>query len=146
LPVNSLTLRRIDLAMQGEWTGELVIDRLEAVFQRNPDAAMYSVPAVSDLPYEEPIEGLRLIQATALALGLDSPARIHLLYHARARGTGEPIYKLCQIRSWKRGTHYRRVIAASIAVAEWLNARATRTDHLTRRQSEGVTAPPKKGG
>jgi hypothetical protein len=106
--------------MHVEWTGALVIGRLKVAFRRNPDAAMFSVP--SDLSCEGPIEGVRLIQATALALGLDSPARIHLLYHARALGIGEPIYKLCQNRSWSPPTHYKQVTAASIAVAEWLNA------------------------
>jgi hypothetical protein len=81
--------------MLGEWTAEQVIGGLEAAFRRNPDAAMYSVSPVSDLPCEGRIEDPHLIQATALALGLDSPARIHLLYHARALGTGESIYKLC---------------------------------------------------
>jgi len=108
--------------MHVEWTGALVIGRLKEAFRRNPEAAMFSVP--SDLP-EGPIEGLRLIRATALALGLDSSARIHLLYHARALGAGEAIYKLCQNRSWSPSTHYKRVTAASIAVAEWLNATAS---------------------
>jgi hypothetical protein len=110
--------------MHVEWTGALVVGRLKVAFRRNPDAAMFSVP--DDLSFEGPIEGLHLIQATALALGLHSPARIHLLYHARALGTREPIYKLCQNRSWSLPTHYSRVNAASTAVAEWLNATGSR--------------------
>ena len=105
------------------WTGELVINRLEAAFRMHPNAAMFS--ACSDLPSEGmPIEGTDLIQATAVVLGLDSPSRTHLLYHARARSAGKPITKLCQTRSWKPATHYDQVTAASVAVAEWLNARS----------------------
>jgi hypothetical protein len=109
-----------------QWTGDLVIHCLEEAFRGKPDAAMFSVTAVSNFLSDGPIEGIHLIQATAFALGLNSPARIHLLYHARALGTGESIYKLCQNRSWSRAKHYTRVSAASIAVAEWLNARAMR--------------------
>jgi hypothetical protein len=109
--------------MDGKWTGELVINRLEAAFRMNPNAAIFS--AWPDSPSEGvPIEGIHLIQATALALGLGSLDRIHLLHHARSRGTGESIYKLCEIRGWRRSTHYERMMAASIAVAEWLNARS----------------------
>jgi Recombinase len=134
--------------MLGEWTAEQVIGGLEAAFRRNPDAAMYSVSPVSDLPCEGRIEDPHLIQATALALGLDSPARIHLLYHARALGTGESIYKLCQYRSWSRPAHYRRVTAASIAVAEWLNARAMRVSMCPdpRDFLMAAKAPGKKPG
>ena len=108
-----------------KWTDGLVINRLEAAFRINPNAAMFS--AWPDFPGEGvPIEGIHLIQATALALGLDSPDRIHLLYHARSRGTGESIYKLCEIKGWIRQTHYDRTMAASVAVAEWLNARSVR--------------------
>jgi hypothetical protein len=103
---------------------------------------MYSVSTINDSPSDDPIDGNHLIQATALALGLDSPARIHLLYHARSRGTGESISELCQNRSWKRGTHYALVIAASTAVAEWLNARATRVPMLADRSSH---TPAKRG-
>jgi hypothetical protein len=140
--------REIEAAMLGEWTAEQVIGRLEAAFRRNPDAAMYSVSPVSDLPCEGLIEDPHLIQATALALGLDSPARIHLLYHARALGTGESIYKLCQYRSWSRPTHYSRVTAASIAVAEWLNARAIRVSMCpdTQDSLKAAKARGKKPG
>jgi hypothetical protein len=115
--------------MDGKWTGQLVINRLEAVFRMNPNAAMFS--AWPDFPSEGvPIEGIHLIQATALALGLDSRDRTHLLCHARSRGISEPIYKLCENRSWKRSTHSERVIAGSIVVAEWLNARSMRVPML----------------
>jgi hypothetical protein len=109
---------------------------------------MYSVSTVSDLPCEGLIDGPHLIQATALALGLDSPARIHLLYHARALGAGESIYKLCQYRSWSRPAHYRRVTAGSIAVAEWLNARAMRVSMCpeTRDALKSAKAREKKPG
>src|SRR5260370_23421255 len=103
--------------MQREWTGKMVIGGLEAAFRRNPEAAIYSVSTVDDLPCEGPIENLHLIHATALALGLDSAARIHLLYDARARGSGQSIYELCQNQSWVRPTHYRRRRAASTAAA-----------------------------
>ncbi len=115
--------------MDGKWTGELVINRLEAAFRMNPNAAMFS--AWPDFASEGvPIEGIDLIQATALALDLGSPDRTHLLYHARSRGTGESIYKLCEIKGWRRVTHYERVKAASTAVAEWLNARSMRVPML----------------
>ena len=134
--------------MHGKWTGELVINRLEAAFRMNPNAAMFS--AWPDFPSEGvPIEGIHLIQATALALGLDSPDRIHLLYHARSRGTGESIYKLCEIKGWKRQTHYDRMRAASIAVAEWLNARSMRVpmvadiSHASAKRGPG--RPPTLG-
>jgi hypothetical protein len=134
--------------MRGKWTGDLVINRLEAAFRMNPNAAMFS--AWPDFPSEGvSIEGIHLIQATALALGLDSSARIHLLYHARSRGTGESIYKLCQNRFWKRTTHRTRVIAASIAVAEWLNARSMRvpmrTDISHASAKRGPGRPPTLG-
>jgi hypothetical protein len=134
--------------MHREWTGKLVICRLEAAFRRYPDAAMYAVSTVNDLPCEGPIEDLHLIQATALALGLDSPARVHLLYDARARGTGESIYRLCQNRSWSRPTHYTQVTAASIAAAEWLNARGMRVSMCpdTRDSLKTVKARGKKPG
>jgi hypothetical protein len=76
-------------AMHQEWEGELVVARLEAAFRSKPDAAMYSLQTENDLSAEGPaMEGCRLIPATAVALGLDSPARIHLLCHARARRYG----------------------------------------------------------
>ena len=134
--------------MHGKWTGELVINRLEAAFRINPNAAMFS--AWPDLPSEGvPIEGIHLIQATALALGLDSPNRIHLLHHARSRGTGESIYKLCDIRGWKRQTHYDRMRAASVAMAEWLNARSMRVPMLAdishASEKRGPGRPPTLG-
>jgi hypothetical protein len=114
--------------MYREWTRELVINRLEAAFRMHPNAATNPDAAMlatwPDFPIEGPIKGRHLIQATGFALGLDSPARIHLLYHAHARSTGEPIYELCRHQSWKKRTHSYRVKAASIAVAEWLNARS----------------------
>jgi hypothetical protein len=59
----------------------------------HPNAAMFA--ACSDLFSEGmPIEGTDLIQATAVALGLDSPARMHLLYHTRARSAGTPIFQV----------------------------------------------------
>jgi hypothetical protein len=127
------------------WTGELVINRLEAAFRMHPNAAMFSWPDFADEGM--PIEGVDLIQATALALGLDAPGRIHLLYHARSRSTGEPISKLCQNRSWKRATHYRWVIAASIAVAEWLNERSVRVPMLAdvSPAKRGPGRPPTLG-
>src|SRR3954466_5680042 len=131
--------------MHREWTGKLVIGRLEAAFRTTPDAAIYSVSTVDDLPCDAPIEGPHLIQATALALGLDSPARIHLLYDARARGTGESICKLCRNRSWTRSTHYKHVTAASIALAEWLNARAIKCPD-TRDSLQAAKARGKKRG
>jgi|SRR5271166_1430498 len=127
------------MVMRTEWTGGLVISCLEAAFRINPNAAMFS--AWPDFPTEGgPIEAIHLIQATALALGLNSPARIHLLYDARSRGTGESIDKLCQNRSWARPTHYRRVTAASVAVAEWLNARSIRVPIFANSH-----APAKRG-
>src|SRR6516164_6165233 len=78
------------------WTADLVIRCLEEAFRSKPDAAMFSMSVVSDLPSDGPIEGTQLIQATALALGLGSRARIHILYHARSRSIGEPINKLCE--------------------------------------------------
>jgi hypothetical protein len=105
------------------WTGELVLNRLEDAFRRKPEAAIFSVSTVRDLPRDHPIEGVHLIRTTALALSLESPARIQLLYHARSRSAGESIHKLCENRSWNRSEHYKKVIDASIAVAEWLNAR-----------------------
>jgi hypothetical protein len=106
--------------MHVEWTGALVVGRLKMAFRKNPDAAIFSAP--DNLSCEGPVEDLNLIQATALPLGLLSPSRIHLLYHARALGARESIYKLCQNQSWKPSTHYSHVRAASTAVAEWLNA------------------------
>ena len=106
--------------MQVEWTGALVVGRLKRAFRRNPDTVMLSL--CDDLSCKGPIEDFNLIKATALALGLHSPARMHLLYHARALGTREPIYKLCQNRSWEPSAHYNQVARASTAVAEWLNA------------------------
>lgn len=115
-------------AQRGKWTGELVINRLEAAFRMHPNAAMNLDAAMlvawPDFPSDGPIKGRHLIQATGFALGPDSPARIHLLYHAHARGTGEPIHELCRRRSWKKRTHFYRVRAASTAIAEWLNTRS----------------------
>jgi hypothetical protein len=105
------------------WTGELVLNRLEDAFRRKPEAAIFSISMVRDLPRDGAIEGIHLIRATALALSLESPARIQLLYHARSRSTGESIHKLCENRCWNRSEHYKKVIDASIAVAEWLNGR-----------------------
>jgi len=105
------------------WTGELVLNRLEDAFRREPEAAIFSVSTVRGLPRDGPIDDIHLIRATALALSLESPARIQLLYHARSRSAGESIHKLCENRSWNRSEHYKKVIDASIAVAEWLNAR-----------------------
>jgi hypothetical protein len=129
--------------MHREWTGELVISHLEVAFRRNPEAAIYSVPVANDLPSNDPIEGTHLIQAATLALGLGSPARVHLLYHARSRGKGETIYNLCQNQSWTRRKHYNQVIAASIAVAEWLNAQAMRVPMLA--DADRSHAPAKRG-
>ena len=44
----------------GKWTRELVIHCLEEAFRRNPDAAMFSMSTVSDLPSDCPIEGTHL--------------------------------------------------------------------------------------
>ena len=132
-----------------KWTGELVIYCLEEAFRRNPEAPMFSMSAISDLPRDRPIEGIHLIQATALALSLESPARIQLLYHARSRGTGESIYKLCENRSWNRSEHYKKVIDASIAMAEWLNVRGmsgaapAEKSHLPAKRGAG--RPPTMG-
>ena len=125
-----------------KWTGELVLHCLEEAFRRKPDAAMFSMATVSDLPSDGPIEGTHLIQATALALGFDSRARIHILYHARSRATGELINKLCENRSWKQATHYWWVRKGSIAVAKWLNARAMQVPPL----ADSSHAPPKRRG
>ena len=128
------------------WTGELVINRLEAAFRMHPNAAIFA--ACSDFFSEGmPIEGTDLIQATAVALGLDSPARVHLLYHARARSAGRPISRLCQNRSWKESTHYDRVTAASVVVAEWLNARSMRVPTFADLSSakRRVGRPPTRG-
>ena len=126
----SIPSQGADLADEGtksegfaKWTGELVIHCLEETFRRNPEAPMFSTATISDLPSDGPVEGTHLIQATTLALGFDSRARIQLLYHARSRSAGESIHKLCENRSWNRSEHYKKVIDASIAVAEWLNAR-----------------------
>ena len=108
-----------DTPMQVQWTGALVIGRLKQVFRKNPDAPMFSAP--DHIPCKDQIEDLHLIQATALALGMHSPARMHLLYHARALGGREPIYKLCQNRSWSPQQHYKEVSRASTAMAQWLN-------------------------
>ena len=113
-----------------KWTGELVLHCLEEPFRRKPDAAMFSMATVSDLPSDGPIEGTHLIQATALALGFDSRARIHILYHARSRATGELIKKLSENRSWKLQAHYWWVRRGSIAVAKWLNARVMQVPPL----------------
>ena len=126
----------------GKWTGGLVLHCLEEAFRRKPDAAMLSMSAVSDLPSDGPVEGTHLIQATTLALGFDSRERIHVLYHARSRATGELINRLCEIRSWNPGTHYRLVTEASITVAEWLNARAMQAPPL----ADSSHAPPKRRG
>ena len=132
-----------------KWTGELVIHCLEEAFRRNPEAPMFSMSAISDLPRDRPIEGIHLIQATALALSLESPARIQLLYHARSRGTGESIYKLCENRSWNRFEHYKKVIDASIAVAEWLNPRGMSAPVLAEKShlpaKRGAGRPPTMG-
>jgi hypothetical protein len=72
-----------------KWTGGLVLHCLEEAFRRKPDAAMFSMSTVSDLPSDCPIEGTDLIQATTLALGFDSHARIHILHHARSSANGE---------------------------------------------------------
>jgi hypothetical protein len=132
------------------WTGELVIHCLEEAFRAKPDAAMFSMEGVSDLPSDSSIEGIQLIKATALALGLDTRARIHILYHARSRSVGEPINKLCANQSWKGGTHYWQLTDASIAVAEWLNARAMQAPELTDNfqasaKRRGVGRPPTLG-
>jgi hypothetical protein len=125
-----------------KWTGELVIHCLEEAFRREPDAAMFSMSTVSDLPSDCPIEGTHLIQATALALGFDSRARIHILHHARSSANGGLIMKLCENRSWNPGTHYRLVKEASITVAEWLNARAMQAPAL----ADSSHAPAKRRG
>jgi hypothetical protein len=125
-----------------KWTGELVIHCLEEAFRRKPDAAMFSMSTVSDLPSDGPIEGTDLIQATALALGFDSSERKHILYDARSRGTGETIYKLCENQSWRPATHYECVKEASITVAEWLNARAMQAPAL----ADSSHAPAKRRG
>jgi hypothetical protein len=123
-----------------KWTGELVIHCLEETFRRNPEAPMFSTATISDLPSDGPVEGTHLIQATTLALGFDSRERIHVLYHARSRATGELINRLCEIRSWNPGTHYWCVKKASITVAEWLNARAMEAPAL----ADSSQAPAKR--
>jgi hypothetical protein len=123
-----------------KWTGELVLHCLEEAFRRNPEAAMFSMSTISDLPSDGPIEGIHLIQATAFALGLDSPLRTHILYHSRSRGTGELINKLCENRFWKPSTHFERVKDASITIAEWLNARAMQAPAL----ADSSQAPVKR--
>lgn len=123
-----------------EWTAELVLHCLEEAFRRKPDAAMFSTATVSDLPSDGPVEGAHLIQATTLALGFDSRARIHILYHARSRATGELINRLCENRSWNQGTHYWWVTEASVAVAEWLNARAMQAPAV----ADSAHAPAKR--
>jgi hypothetical protein len=125
-----------------KWTGDLVVHCLEEAFRRKPDAAMFSMATISDIPSDRPIDGIDLIQATTLALGLDSRARIHILYHARSRATGELIAKLCENRSWKQATHYEWVTEASVAVAEWLNARAMQVPAL----ADSSQAPAKRRG
>jgi hypothetical protein len=125
----------------GKWTGELVIHYLEEAFRRNPETAIFSMSStVNDLPSDCPIEGTHLIQATALALGVDSSERKHILYHARSRGTGESTYKLCENQSWKLTTHYWWMKGASITVAEWLNARAMQAPAL----ADSSHAPAKR--
>jgi len=127
------------------WTADLVIRCLEEAFRSKPDAAMFS-SVVSDLPSDGPIEGTQLIQATAFALGLGSRARIHILYHARSRSIDEPINKLCETKCWIPGTHYSRVIDASMAVAEWLNARAMQVPASAEpAKRRGPGRPPKLG-
>ena len=127
----------------GKWTGGLVLHCLEEAFRRKPDAAMFSMSTVSDLPSDCPIEGTDLIQATALALGFDSCARIHILHHARSSANGELIKKkLCENRSWNPGMHYWWVKEASITVAEWLNARAMQAPAL----ADSSHAPAKRRG
>ena len=132
-----------------KWTAELVLHCLEEAFRRKPDAAMFLVSNVSDLPSDGPIEGFHLIQATGLALGFLSLARIQLLYHARSRGTGESIYKLCENRSWNRSEHYKKVIDASITVAEWLNARSMQAPAPAEKSyppaKRGAGRPPTMG-
>jgi hypothetical protein len=125
-----------------KWTGELVLHCLEEAFRRNPEAAMFSISTISDLPSDGPIEGTHLIQATAFALGFDSPLRIHILHHARSSANGELIRKLCENRSWNPGTHYWWVKKASITVAEWLNARAMQAPVL----ADSPHAPAKRRG
>ena len=97
---------------------------------------------VSDLPSDCPIEGTDLIQATALALGFDSCARIHILHHARSSANGELIKKLCENRSWNPGMHFWWVKRASITVAEWLNARAMQAPAL----ADSSHAPARRRG
>jgi hypothetical protein len=128
---------------KGDWTGGLVINRLEAAFRMHPNAAMNVDAAMlvawPDFPTDGPIKGRHLIQATGFALGADLPARIHLLYHAHTRSTGEPIYELCRRRSWERTTHFHRVKAASTAVAEWLNTRSMSVPmftHTPKREAD----------
>jgi hypothetical protein len=132
-----------------EWTGELVIHCLEEAFRRKPDAAMFSMSTVSDLASDGPIEGIDLILATSLALGFESPARIQLLYHARSRSAGESIHKLCENRSWNRSEHYKKVINASLALAEWLNARGmsapVRAEKSHPPAKRGPGRPPTMG-
>jgi hypothetical protein len=128
------------------WTGELVIGCLVEAFRCKPDAEMFSMSIVSDLPSDGPIEVTQLIQATALALGLGSRAHIHILYHARSLSIGEPINKLCETKCWIQGTHYSRVRKASMAVAEWLNARAMQVPALAEpAKRRGPGRPPKLG-
>jgi hypothetical protein len=128
------------------WTADLVIRCLEDAFRSKPDAAMFSMSVLSDSPSDRPIEGAQLIQATALALGLGSRAHIHILYHARSRSIGEPINKLCETKCWIPATHYSRVIDASMAVAEWLNARAMQVPALAEpAMRRGPGRPPKLG-
>jgi hypothetical protein len=105
--------------MQVQWTAALVVGRLKQAFRKNPEIPMFSAPEYASC--KDDIKGLHLIQATAIALGMHSPSRMHLLYHARALASGETIYKLCQNRSWSPQEHYREVNRASRATAQWLN-------------------------
>ena len=108
------------------WDGTKVLARLIETFRRLPDAPIYSPTRFRfELLVTGPVDGLKLIAASAHTLGAGSEAHVWLLTRAACVARGSSLVALCRIHGWPRTRFYAVTDAAAGEVADALNRRAS---------------------
>src|SRR5438270_2079639 len=125
------------------WTAARVTGRLIVAFQEMQGVAIRSSGGgdiVELLGVKGPVDGLRLIQATAMALGRTSIGRKILLTYCHGVATAEDISQICLEMSLSRSVMYRKSTDAAECVAAWLNSRPSQYGIATGTlgEEEGV--------